>query len=286
MRFATIAALAAPALATQAMSASELKNNLGVARVHNRCPYPVYLWSVKKDEGCDASDMTMLKPGESYSEQYRDDRDEIGVSIKISKSNRCKGLIAANENIDITQLEYHINHADKDFHFNFLDVSFVDCLGEDCPGRDKFYLKSGNNGDVRLATAGLDKAVCPILSCSSKEECATMAYILPDDVQTKTCEPAADMDFYMCVDNPEDGPTAEEPEEEYKEEKKPEPSSIKEAPKIANKAATNPEVTPAPQDVPVREKKIKTEVVYVTKYEYVNAHKRHAHGHAHKRFHA
>lgn len=280
MRFSTIAALAAPALVSGAYHA-DLKNNLGVARVHNRCPYPVYLWSVKKDEqGCADSDMTVLKPGEMYSEKYRDEYDNIGVSIKISKSNRCKGLLSANENIDITQLEYFINHASPDFHFNFLDVSFVDCLGEDCPGRDKFYLKSGNNGDARLATAGADRAVCPILKCSSKEECATMAYILPDDVQTKTCEPAADMDFYMCVDNPEDGPTAEEPEEE----EKPKPSPAKE-PKVANKAAANSQVTPAPQDVPVKEKKIKTEVVYVTKYEYVNA-KRHAHGHAHKRFHA
>jgi len=266
---------------------ADLKNNLGVARVHNRCPYSVYLWSVKKDEGCDAGDMTTLKPGESYSEKYRDDYDEVGVSIKISKSNRCKGLISANENIDITQLEYHINHASKDFHFNFLDVSFVDCLGEDCPGRDKFYLKSGNNGDARLATAGADGAVCPILKCSSKEECATMAYILPDDVQTKTCEPAADMDFYMCVDDPEDGPTAEEPEEE--EPEKAEPTSIKEAPKVANKAAAAPEVTPAPKDLPAKEKKIKTQVVYVTKYEYVNAKRdshAHAHAHKHKRFHA
>ncbi|KAF2746357.1 hypothetical protein M011DRAFT_478337 [Sporormia fimetaria CBS 119925] len=287
MRFSAIASAAAlaPALASAAYTA-DLKNNLGKARVHNRCPYPVYLWSVHKGDGCDQAEMTTLKTGESYEETYRDDRDAIGVSIKISKDKRCKGDTTNDprgDYQDITQLEYHINHAHKDFHFNFLDVSFVDCLNESCPGRDKFFLKSGNNGDPRLATAGIDKAVCPQLRCSSKEECATMAYILPDDVQTKSCEPAADMDFYMCVDNAEDQAPEEQPEAPEEEESAPTPI-------VAEiKAASAPEITAAPVEQPKHNPKIKTEVVYVTKYEYVNA-KRHAHNHArahgHRKFRA
>jgi len=295
MRFTTIASAAAlaPALVSAGFDANlkrslesrayhaDLKQSLGTARVHNRCDYTVYLWSVKKDEGCSEGNMKVLQPGESYSEKYRDDRDDIGVSIKISKTNKCKAAATKAEEFshDITQLEYHINHASPEFNYNFLDVSFVDCLHNKCPGRDKFYLKSGNNGDVRLATAGADKAICPILSCSSVEECSTMAYVLPDDVQTKTCEPAADMDFYMCVDSVDEDYTPEEPKkEEPKEEEKPEPTSAKEEPTSAEKAA----ITPAPEVVPVKAKKVKTEIVYVTKVEYVHA-KRHAHAHKHFR---
>jgi hypothetical protein len=288
MRFITIASAAAlaPALVAATYHA-DLKQNLGTARVHNRCDYPLYLWSVKKDQGCEEGNMKVLQKGESYSEKYRDDQDHIGVSIKISKTNRCKGLIAAGEEIDITQLEYHINHDNPDFMFNFLDVSFVDCLGKNCPGRNKFYLKSGNNGDARLATAGADKAICPILKCSSEEECATMAYILPDDVQTKSCEPAADMDFYVCADSPDDYEESEpEPAPSSSdEEEKPEPTSTNEEPTYAEADVEAAAITPAPVEAPFKEKKIKTEVVYVTKYEYVNA-KRHAHGHQHKHFRA
>lgn len=286
MRFTTFASAAAlaPALVSASYNA-DLKENLGTARVHNKCDYPVYLWSVKKDQGCESGSMKTLKPGESYSEKYRDDYDETGVSIKISKSTKCKGTY--HDEIDITQLEYHINHDNPDFLYNFLDVSFVDCLSGTCPGRDKFYLKSGNNGDVRLATAGADKAICPILSCSNADECATMAYILPDDVQTKSCEPAADMDFYLCVDSADDNSYEEPAPSSSEEEKKPEPTSTKEEEKPSSVAeyAQKAEITPAPIETPVKQKKIKTEIVYVTKYEYVNA-KRHAHGHQHKHFQA
>jgi hypothetical protein len=285
MRFSTIASAAAlaPAMVSAASNA-DLKENLGVARVHNRCPYPVYLWSVEKDQGCDKGVMKTLNTGESYEEKYRDDFDSIGVSIKISKTEQCKGTLATGENIDITQLEYHINHDNPNFLYNFLDVSFVDCLGGDCPGRDKFYLKSGNNGDPRLATAGADKAICPILSCNSKELCSTMAYVLPDDVQTKSCEPAADTDFYLCTDSPEGGDDSEPVPSSSQAEETPSATPILDL-DVEAKVAAAPEVTPAPQEQPKNNAKVKTEVVYVTKYEYVNA-KRHAHGHRHREFRA
>ncbi|KAF2275667.1 uncharacterized protein EI97DRAFT_443095 [Westerdykella ornata] len=280
MRFSTIASAAAlaPAVVSATYNA-DLKDKLGVARVHNKCPYDVYLWSVRKgDMGCPSGAAKVLKTGESYEEQYRDHKDGEGVSIKISKSDSCKG-----DNIDITQLEYFINHANADFFYNFLDVSFVDCLGGNCPGRDKFYLKSGNNGDPRLATAGADKAICPVLSCSSKEECATMAYINPDDVQTKSCEPAADMDFYLCVSSPDEGVSNDAPKPS--DEEKPAPSSVQEAASKIDVKIAAAAITPAPAGGAQKQPKIKTEVVYVTEYKYVNA-KRHGHGHVHKRFHA
>lgn len=295
MLFSTIAVAAiAPALAS-AYKLADLKTNLGTARVYNKCSKPVYLWSVLKEQGCDKGRMVKLEPnGAPYEEKYRDDKSITGVSIKISWTEQCKG-----DGVDITQLEYYINH-EPGYNQNFLDMSFVDCLGGKCPGRDKFYLKSGNNGDARLATAGADRAICPILSCSSEEQCGTMAYLLPHDVQTKSCEPAADMDLYLCADSA-DGGSYEQPEEEEKEEesddleeeeekkeeptpseKKPEPTIV-DVPSLAEKASA--QVTPAPQEQPPQQPKIKTEVVYVTQYEYVNA-KRHAHNHRHKHFRA
>jgi hypothetical protein len=279
-----------------ANSNADLKSNLGVARVYNKCDKPVYLWSVKKDQGCDQSRMIKLEPGAApYEEKYRDEGDDIGVSIKISWTEQCKGSLARGENVDITQLEYHINHA-PGFNHNYLDVSFVDCLGGTCPGRDKFCLKSGNNGDDRLATAGADKAICPILKCNSKEECATMAYILPDDVQTKSCEPAADMDFYLCSDSYEHDEKPQKPKEEVKvEEEKPKSSSQPKEEKpaaptsiaVPSKAhdVSASEITPAPEEQP-QEPRVKTEVVYVTEYATIEQKKRHAHGHRHKHFRA
>jgi hypothetical protein len=291
MRFSTVASAAlAPALAAAYNANADLKNNLGTARIYNKCSKPVYIWSVLKEQGCDKGEMIKLEPNAApYEEKYRDDKSETGVSIKISWTEQCKG-----DGIDITQLEYYINHA-PGFDVNFLDVSFVDCLGGNCPGRGDFLLKSGNNGDPRLATAGADKAICPILKCTTKEECATMAYILPDDVQTKSCEPAADMDFYLCGgkgDGEYEEPEDDESDDEEEEEKEPTPSSQPEekpyptldVPSLVEDVSAS-EVTPAPQEEVPEAPKVKTEVVYVTQYEYVNA-KRHAHGHRHKHFRA
>jgi hypothetical protein len=284
MRFSTIASAAAFApVLVSANYNSDLKNSLGTARIHNKCKYPVYLWSVLKDQGCDDGVMEKLEPGGTWSEKYRDDKSEVGVSVKISKTTKCKGNLASGEQIDITQLEYYINHA-PGFNFNFLDVSFVDCGGNNCPGRDKFCLKSGNNGDPRLAIAGETKAICPILSCKSVEECSTMAYVLPDDVQTKSCEPAADMDFYLCADSPDsDGDLGEVEKPSPKVEPKPEPTSERPQISKANIAAA-PQITPGP--APEQKKlKIKTETVIVYKtVAHPPPHKRHAHGHKH--FHA
>lgn len=298
MRFSTYASAAAlaPALASAAYHA-DLKEKLGFAKVHNRCPYDVHLWSVKADMGCDTGVMKTLKTGESYSERYRDDDTNTGVSIKISKTEQCKGN-------DITQLEYFINKDPaKLFYYNYLDISFVDCIDGDCPGREAYYFKSGNNGDERLATAGADKAICPILACDNFEDCGNPqaeshglynVYINWNDNATKTCEPAADVDFYLCVSSPDEEssePEEKEPETEAPapsstEEEKPEPTSEEAEPTDADvDVAGAPQVTPAPEVPAAGKSNIKTEVVYVTQYEYVNA-KRHAHGHRHRNFRA
>lgn len=245
----------------------ECNTKQAFARVINRCPYDVHLWSIQKGMGCPANEdnMVTLKTGESYNENYQN-HVNTGVSIKISKTKQCKGN-------DIVQLEYFLENTNDAYPYNFLDVSYVDCLGNDCPTRSEgYYMVAGNQTGKATASAG--NTWCPILSCNDKNSCSKMSYVLPDDVQTKTCDKESSMYFYMCG--------GEAPTEDY--DSKPAPSS---------KPASSPSPVPTPTKddsykvkgaavTPkpiVDEPKVKTEVVYVTAYEYVNA-KRHAHGHA------
>lgn len=255
------------------------------ARIINRCDYPVNLWSVLKGQGCPTDGMVTLEKGETYSENYDNAADgKTGVSIKVSKTEQCKGN-------DIVQLEYFLEtQGDKAFWYNYLDVSYVDCLGGDCPTKNEgYYLVAGNQTGAAKASAG--NTWCPILSCHDPISCAKISYILPDDVQTKTCDLTSSMDFYMCG--------GEAPDEEYDSSPAPSSSSKEEESSVAAPTSTIEDnykvkaaaVTDAPdaKEVEKQEQKTKTqvEVVYVTAYEYVNA-KRHAHGHArrHQPFHA
>lgn len=272
----TASAIIATASAASARSAVTLNKDCNLskprARVINRCNYDVYLWSVFKGDGCPDGEMVTLKTGESYAENYEDvANNNVGVSIKLSKSKECKGA-------DITQLEYYRALGQEEgFRFNYLDVSYVDCGGMNCPARkDGYYLVAGNQtGDFKASAAN---TWCPILSCSDAKSCDTMSYVLPDDIQTKTCGIDASMDFYMC------GSEAPNGDDDSAPQSKPKPSSTKQAgyptttsaEQYAHAAAITPSPSPSTS-------LIKTEVVYVTAY--VNA-KRHEHGHRHQVFHA
>lgn len=241
------------------------------ARIINRCDYDVYLWSVFKGDGCPTDQMVTLKKGDVYAENYESSNGtNVGVSIKLSKSMQCKGS-------DITQLEYYIDES-SNYKGNYLDVSYVDCGGMDCPARkDGYYLVAGNQ--IGKAKAAADNTWCPILSCTDAASCDTMSYVLPDDKQTKTCLTDASMDFYMCG--------GEAPTEDYDSapKHKPSPSSTKQAgyptTTPAEVYAHAAAITPSPSSS--APSLVKTEVVYVTAY--VNA-KRHEHGRRHQVFHA
>lgn len=249
------------------------------ARIINRCDYDIHLWSVFKGDGCPDNQMVTLKTGETYAENYQNfTNTKVGVSIKISKSSECKGS-------DITQLEYYRAWDDEneDFRFNYLDVSYVDCGGLDCPARkDGYYLVAGDQvGEVKASAAN---TWCPILSCSDAESCDKMSYVLPDDVQTKTCQLNANMDFYMCGSEAPTEDYGSTPKTKPEPSKKPAESSA--APSSTSKgdgygAVVTPSPTPTPS--PSGPGLIKTEFVYVTAY--VNA-KRHEHGRRHQVFHA
>lgn len=260
------------------------------ARIINRCDYPVNIWSVFKGKGCPVDAMVTLKKGEVYAENYavaNDNFENTGVSIKISKTQECKGN-------DITQLEYFLDNrtsTEEPFRLNYLDVSYVDCVS-DCPTKKEgFYLSAGSSASRSVKTAA-DGSWCPTLACSDAASCAKMAYILPDDVQTKTCDFQSSMDFYMCGSQPPSGDDTPVSSAPASSSKKVETPAYKPAttlkPVISSAVAYQAKVaavTNAPKiDDVIKAPKVKTKVVYVTAYEYVNA-KRHEHAHAHARRH-
>lgn len=241
------------------------------AEIVNRCDYDVHLWSVFRGDGCptDGGHMVTLKKGGVYRENlFASNETDVGISIKISKTEQCKGP-------DITQLEYYLEMRNLEMPFNFLDVSYVDCLGGDCPARKEgYYLVSGAQTGAVGANGRSDKSAadntwCPILACHDTESCDKCSYVLPDDVQTKTCSQDQNMHFYMCG--------GEAPTEDYSSS--PVQSSVAEHSAPAPIAEDEYKVKAAAVTPQPIAPKVKTEIVYVTAYEYVNA-KRHAHGHA------
>ena len=301
MQFITVLSVAASMAATASARSAvtlneECDTSKPMARVHNRCNYDVYLWSVYKGDGCPSDEMVTLKQGETYQENYQEPTGGVGVSIKLSKTEECKGN-------DITQLEYFIQTNSPGFNYNYLDVSYVDCPSDDadCPTRQEgYYLVSGSQ--TGAATASSANTWCPVMSCTDPTSCNKISYVLPDDVQTKTCEPDQNLDFYMCG-----GEAAGDESSSSAVKSSAAPSSTQKASSskaAATSAATSADassaasyetelkvaaaaVTPAAQAEQGNGYKTKTEVVYVTAYATINA-KRHAHGHArrHQPFHA
>lgn len=293
LTFASAAAMVATVSAygegpKQKMNALQLQDsfnpNQPYARIVNRCDYDVYLWSIIDAIGCNG--MVTLKKGEAYHENYQMPIDGKGTSIKISKKPVCKGL-------DITQLEYYIEKNKPGFNGNYLDVSYVDCLGDDCPTmKEGYYLRAGDQL-TKATTASANNKICPVLSCTDEASCKKISYVLPDDIQTRSCDTDQSMVFYMCGGDPPSSNDSAPASSSSAPSSKAAYSAPK--PSIASPVVPKPSpiksdaayITSAPEVKEAKVPKVKTNVVYVTKYEYVNA-KRHAHGHArrHQNFHA
>ncbi|KAF2650394.1 hypothetical protein K491DRAFT_608864 [Lophiostoma macrostomum CBS 122681] len=267
-------------------------------KIVNRCSYDVNVWSILKGQGCPSTEGVVLSKGGIYQENYRQS-DTGGVSVKVSKTSAC-------EIGSLTQLEYFIDTSEA-YGGNYLDVSYVDCSSDNCPTKaEGYYMQAGTQ--IGAFKASSDNQHCPILSCSNASECATMSYILPDDTQTKYCPSSQSMEFYMCggeapgsddSDDSSSAPSSSAPSSSAAPSSSDEVESSSAAPSSTSEAevetpsftlpATTPDVevqaaavTEAPSSAAPN---VKTEVVYVTKFEYVNA-KRHAHGHRHQHFRA
>jgi len=294
MQFLTLAAVTALTATVSAKINISFKNNATCdysqpkARVINRCPYDVYVWTVDSDNAydCRFDEPVVLATGESYAENFRP--TTIGaVSIKVTKEEVC-------EKGKITQLEYNYKP-----NVNFLDVSFVDCGSGECPGRqDGYYLQSGNeNGEYPSAE---NNEHCPICKAHDMDSGNKCAYVLPDDRQTKSCDKNANLDFYVCGGHapdsepiapskpkPSEAPVAEKPKpskapvvEKPSTSEAPAPTTTS-APAYVVDVAAAPEVTEAPQ---VAEDAVKT--VYETVFAYTTVvprahrHRRHQDIHA------
>ncbi|KAF2637475.1 hypothetical protein P280DRAFT_106790 [Massarina eburnea CBS 473.64] len=294
-------------LAIAALIASASAATTGTAKVVNRCSYDVHVWSIDKQLGCSSDAGTVLKKGESYSEAFQNGTDG-GISIKLSKYSTCGGH-------DLSQLEYKLDYS-SDYAGNYLDMSFVDCAGGDCPGwNDGFYLVAGNT-DVATASS-TNNEFCPILKAASSIEAAKVAYVNPDDRQTKYCLTNAPLELYLCGS---EAPGASDiaaassavvstTVSASSSPAQPTTSQVASAPATSDvavqaaaapteaevnaaaaavtptvsevKAAAAPVTTPAPE----APKAVKTVVTYVTAY--VDAPvKRHSHGRRHQHFNA
>jgi len=293
---ATVSGAPSPATDAQAfnLNASTVETQPKV-RIFNRCPYKVYLWSVLTGMDCPSEEGAVLESGGFYQENFRPAVGRTGTSIKLSKIPTC-------DKERLLQLEYFIETTKPGYNYNYLDVSYVDALEtracptcpllpRDCPTcTEGFYLKSGNEDGQFAATA--DNSICPILSCNDWESCSKVAYVGAFDVQTRSCDPNANLDFYMCggeapgaeppsVPNVPDVPSARSSAPVEKPSSVVAPSSA--AVDVDVVAAA---VTAAPVQNKPRPVHIKTETVFVTEIAYVNAKKRHEHGHRHQHFHA
>lgn len=255
------------------------------AGIVNRCPYPVYVWHVMKGQGCPLDAAVVLKTGDSYRERYPTQAQlggsAAGVSVKISKESQCKGS-------GITQLEYFLQF-DGDYKGNYLDVSYVDCEDGQCPTRQEgFYMQAGDQTNPK-ATAAQDNHWCPVLKCSDSASCSKLAYVLPDDVQTKTCNVDSNIDFYLCGSEAPsgDGYAHSNPassSSNVASSAAPKQTTLVKVPTSAVQKVQVAEVTKAPladiKNIP----KVLTVVEVVTAYQTINA-KRHEHAHAHARRH-
>ncbi|KAF2002242.1 hypothetical protein P154DRAFT_143199 [Amniculicola lignicola CBS 123094] len=285
LAFASAAALLAVGVSANTYDYSHTcpSSSTGRVRVFNRCPYDVYLWSIVKEPGCPSGGAAVIPSGGFYCEKMREAQGDQGVSIKISKTATCSSS-------QLLQLEYFLETTKPGYNYNYLDVSYVDCPGNDCdcPTRKEgYYLKSGND-NAKTKSAG-DNKICPILSCDGSAACDKMSYVLWNDEQTKSCDLDAPLDFYMCgseapgeeVSAPSVAPSSSSSEKKDKPSStEPEPSST---PEDQVQAAA---ITPPPSPEETQALNIKTEVVYVTEYATVVNRKRHGHARRHEHFRA
>jgi hypothetical protein len=274
MQLLTLAAVTALTATVSAKVNISFKNNATCdysqpkARIINRCPYDVYVWTVDSDNAydCKFDEPVVLGTGESYAENFRP-TSTGAVSLKVTKEEVC-------EHGKITQLEYNYKP-----EVNFLDISFVDCQSGECPGRqDGYYLQSGNeNGQFPSAENNEHCPICVAHDQKSADECA---YVLPDDRQTRSCDKKANLDFYICGSHePGSEPVAPSKPKPSKApvEEEPKPSTTSAPSYVADVAAA--EITEAPQ---APQDNIKT--VYETVYAYTTVmprkHRRHQQVHA------
>lgn len=155
MHFTNIAALTLAAL-------TPLASAVGDAKIHNKCPDPVYVWSV----GSSVSGVHKVECGETYHEQFYRDPTSGGISLKILRTPG--GLYDGSPQLNFAYT---------------LD-----------PGRVWYDLSSVFGSAFKGETLSVTSSnkECPGICWPHGTQ--------PGGSQVKTCEPTADETLTLCAD--------------------------------------------------------------------------------------
>jgi len=166
---AALASLVPSVIAGDNSTGGKSGGKVGKANIQNNCEDDAYIWSIAH---CAAEDMVTLKPGESYSEDYRTNENGGGISLKISLNKDQK---------EVSQFEYTISETE---HKVYYDLSNI----------DGYPFKDGG-----ISITPSDDS-CPKVDCKPGVEKCEEAYNKPDDDHaTKGCSLGTDLDFVLCT---------------------------------------------------------------------------------------
>ncbi|KAK2731813.1 hypothetical protein FQN57_003158 [Myotisia sp. PD_48] len=141
----------------------------GEAKIVNRCSEPIFIWSIADEAG---EKMVELQPSDSYKEEYRENPNGGGVSIKISADKNQK---------EVSQFEYTV--ADKESKV-YYDLSNIDGY--------PFV-----HGGINLIPS--DDS-CPKIECPAGVKKCEQAYnVWNDDHATKGCPIESDLEMVICA---------------------------------------------------------------------------------------
>jgi len=158
--------IAAAALASL-FPAALADGDKGKATIQNKCGYDVYITSIA--DSADAKTKT-VKSGSSFSEDFKENGNGGGISIKISEDKAQKS---------VTQLEYTLS-GEKVFY----DLSNID----------------GNPFKDGGVTVTPSDSSCPKVNCEGGLEKCKEAYHQPkDDHATHGCSASTDINMVLCA---------------------------------------------------------------------------------------
>lgn len=165
---AALAALSVPAAFAKGDLSSKEK---GTAIVQNHCEHEVHLWSI-----ADSADekRTTIQPGGTYSEKYRVNDNDGGVSIKISDEDDQKRA---------TQFEYTLSGGEPKIYYDLSNI-------------DGYPFKDGG------VTINPSDESCPTVNCPAGVSHCAEAYNKPDDDHaTHGCPIDSDLELILCAGN-------------------------------------------------------------------------------------
>lgn len=126
---------------------------LGSAIVHNQCDFDVYLWAVGDLSG---SMETIAANGGAWSQQYQNNPDGGGMSIKLGSDPKCDNITQFEYTLDGASLWYDLSNING-YPFASRGVTVVPtdstCRGVACPAGQTLCAQAYNVPTDNFATA-------------------------------------------------------------------------------------------------------------------------------------